>query len=191
MHHLKAQKKIFSGRPRKFPVSPLELFKSLPEGARAQLIDDVIVMEPAPTYAHQDALGTIFLSMANFVQARHLGKILFAPFDVYLDSKNVFQPDIFFVFAEHQHLISTSGLYGAPDLVVEALSPSTCQYDRGNKKNAYEKAGVREYWTINPDTSEVRGYRLVNGIFEALPSAHGLICSPLMGGEFRWIFRQC
>lgn len=142
MHHLKIRKENFHLRsgnifPVNYPQLPrtaMEVFKSLPEGVRAQLIGNLIVTEPASTYSHQDVLRGIFLSMANFIETRNLGKNLFAPLDVYLDEKNVFQPDILFVAAERAHLIRPNGFYGAPDLVVEVLSRSTAKYDRGNKK---------------------------------------------------------
>jgi len=72
-----------------------------------------------------------------------LGTVRYAPYDVYLDDKNAFQPDILFVRKENMHLIEEDGLYGAPDLVIEILSPSNSKYDLKVKKEVYERYGVK------------------------------------------------
>lgn len=166
------------------PRTAMDVFNSLPEGTRVQLIENVILMEPAPTYSHQHVLLEILLSMANFIRSQGLGQVLFAPFDVYLDQENAFQPDMLFVSRERLHLIKQNGLRGAPDLVVEILSPSTSGYDRTEKKLVYERSGVKEYWIIDPDTQVVQGFQLVKGMFEAFPPARDIIRSALLKAEF-------
>lgn len=79
-----------------------------------------------------------------------------------------------------------NGFHGAPDLVVEMLSPSTAKYDREDKMRVYARAGVKEYWLVNPQTHGVQGYRLGEGGFEALPPAAGVLESALLGGSFRF-----
>lgn len=166
------------------PRTGMEVFKSFPEGTRVQLIENMIVMEPAPVYLHQDVLCAIFLSLAGHVQQCGLGKVLVAPVDVYLDGSNAFQPDILFIAKERLCLLRENGLHGAPDMVIEILSPSTAKYDRGNKKRVYERNGVREYWIVDPHTRIVQGYRLLNGAFEALPATEGVLCSRLFRRKF-------
>lgn len=168
------------------PRTPMDIFKSLPEGTRVQLIEDVIMMEPCPAYSHQNMLLEILMPIANFIRSHRLGKVLFAPFDVYLDQENVFRPDMFFISRERLHLIKKNGLHGAPDLVAEVLSPSTSRYDRKDKKRVYEHSGVKEYWIIDPDTHMVQGFRLIDDIFKAFPSARGMIRSALLQAEFEF-----
>ena len=80
-------------RPHK-PRTPLDAFQSLPEGTRVQLIEDIMVVEPAPVYLHQHVLLKLSRKMAAYVEDHHLGEIVVAPLDVYLNGENVFQPDI-------------------------------------------------------------------------------------------------
>lgn len=168
------------------PRTPMEAFQSLPEGTRMQLIENVLIMEPAPTYLHQDILGELYFKMVTHVKDRRLGKVLVAPLDVYLDAENVFQPDIFFVSGERMHLMRENGFHGAPDLVVEMLSPSTAKYDRKDKMRVYSRTGVKEYWLVNPKTRLVQGYRLVKGGFNPFPPAEGVLSSALLGEAFNF-----
>lgn len=168
------------------PRTGMEVFKSLPEGTRVQLIENMIVMEPAPAYAHQGIAGKLYREIAGFAEKNKLGEVLHAPFDVYLDQENVFQPDILFVAAERLKMIRPNGLYGAPDLVAEILSPATRQYDREEKMQVYERCGVKEYWLIDPDTREARGYQLERSSFKALPFTKSLIHSVLLAAEFHF-----
>lgn len=71
-----------------------------------------------------------------------------APYEVYLDDENIFQPDIIVVLNDHLNLIKRKGLYGPPDLVIEILSSSTAKYDQEKKKSVYERYGVQEYWIV-------------------------------------------
>lgn len=82
--------------------------------------------------------------------------------DVYLEDENIFQPDILFISNENQHVIEEDGIHGAPDLVIEILSPGTAKYDLMKKKDVYERRGDKEYWIVNPETKLVQGYFLVN-----------------------------
>lgn len=169
---------------RRPPRMAMDIFKSLPEGTRVQLIEDKIVMEPAPVFLHQDIAADIYIAICLSVKQRDLGKVVFAPVDVYLDRKNAFQPDIIYISRERMGIIGKKGLYGAPDLIVEILSPSTSRYDRRDKKNVYERSGVKEYWLVDPATCIVQGYRLINEVFHALPPAKNVIRSVLLGDEF-------
>jgi Uma2 family endonuclease len=106
--------------------------------------------------------------------------------DNYFDDENVFQPDILFVSNERLHVIEEDGLYGAPDLVIEILSPSTAKYDLGEKKDVYERSGVKEYWIIDPATESVHGYFLTNGLFDEIANDKNIIRSRLLNTEFRF-----
>ncbi len=168
------------------PTTMMEVFKSLPEGTLVQLIENELVMTPAPLDVHQEVLGDVFVALANFVKRQDLGKVRIAPYDVFLDDHNAFQPDIVFVSSEKMHLIRKNGLHGAPDLVIEILSPSTGKYDLHQKKDVYERCGVQEYWVINPETKAAQGLRLVNNKFTALAPTEGHIRSKLLKTEIHY-----
>src|SRR5699024_7877380 len=105
-------------------------------------------------------------------------------YDVYLGERNAFQPDIVFISNERLSLIQEDGLHGAPDLVIEILSPSTAKYDLEEKKEVYERFGVKEYWTVEPVTRSVQGWLLVEGKFEEMTAQNGEIPSRLLNEVF-------
>lgn len=162
------------------PRSMMDVFKNLPEGTLTQLIENKLIMSPAPLDVHQEVIGEIFLSIAAYVKRHRLGKVRIAPYDVYLDAENAFQPDIVFVSNERLHTIKKNGLHGAPDLVIEVLSLATGRYDEKEKKKVYERCGVKEYWIINPADKAVQGFQLVDKAFRELPATEGVICSVLL-----------
>ena len=168
------------------PRTLLEVYKSLPEGTRIQLIEDNLVMSPAPLDRHQRVLVELCMLIRTFVKEHELGEVRIAPYDVYLDAKNAFQPDLVFIAKENVHLIQEDGLHVTPDLVLEVLSPSNLNYDMTSKKDVYERNGVKEYWMVDPKTNNTIGYSLVEGRFQSLPSVAGIISSPLFKNEFRF-----
>lgn len=151
-----------------------------------QLIENKIIMSPAPLDVHQEVIGEVFLSIAGYVKKHRLGKVRIAPYDVYLDAQNAFQPDIVFVSTERLHTIKRNGLHGAPDLIVEILSPATSKLDKQQKKNVYERCGVKEYWIIDPTDRSVYGYELVNNTFRDLPLTYGVLESRLLHTSFNF-----
>lgn len=157
------------------PRTLREVFESLPKGTLAQFISNQIIMSPAPTDLHQKAIDKIYRRLGDYVEKNSLGETRVAPYDVYFDGENVFQPDIVFIANENGHRIQTNGLHGAPDLVIEVLSPDTQRYEKGKKKTVYERNGVKEYWMVNPVDKTTKGFWWVNGGYEALPSEPGKI----------------
>ena len=132
------------------PKLTYEDYASLPDDERCELIDGELIPMPSPKEIHQSVSGTLFMSVGMFVRITGLGRIYFAPFDVILSPTNVVQPDLIFVSSARAHIITEDNIRGAPDLVVEILSPSTAGYDRTTKRNLYARHGVREYWLIDP-----------------------------------------
>ncbi|MCI9444610.1 MAG: Uma2 family endonuclease [Oscillospiraceae bacterium] len=128
-----------------------------------ELIDGkVVAMSPRPSVNHHQ----VSLNIAN-IFSRYLNGKTCRPFgdgvDLYLTEKDRFIPDGMVVCDPCK--IKRNGIYGAPDLVIEVLSPSTARYDRGHKKDAYEAAGVREYWIVEPDSRMIEVYLLTDGKF--------------------------
>jgi Uma2 family endonuclease len=140
------------------PQTMMELYKILPEGTRVQLINNKLIMSPAPLYVHFSIEKAIFRQLDLFVEKHKLGEVVFAPVDVYLDNENVYQPDIFFISNERKGIIKKDGIHGAPDLVIEILSPSNKRDDTVKKKEVYQKAGVKEYWYLDPETKTATGF---------------------------------
>ena len=123
-------------------------FARLPETNRViELINGEVVMPPSPMSVHQRLVRRI----SRFIEA-HMpgGEVMLAPMDVHLDGVNVFQPDVFWLAAESQCTEHDGYFYGAPELVVEVLSPSTSTQDRREKFVIYAGAGVLEYWMVDP-----------------------------------------
>ncbi|MCD6254819.1 MAG: Uma2 family endonuclease [Deltaproteobacteria bacterium] len=140
-----------------------EDYFSLPDTNRyVELSDGRIVMPPHPTFSHQEALKRLFLRLQAFVEKNNLGIVQIAPLPVRLWPGKIREPDIFFIGKEHSDRIGER-VCGVPDLVVEVISSSTERTDRIEKFLEYAKAGIREYWLIDPEKKTVEVYSLRGG----------------------------
>jgi Uma2 family endonuclease len=137
-------------------------YVQLPEGAPYELIHGELVMSPSPSTLHQRILRRIARALDAFLEHEGHGEILFAPMDVRLSEEDAVQPDLIFIAAEQSNIIGKQAIDGAPDLIVEILSPSTAYRDLTKKKRLYEQHGVREYWVIDPDEQTVEIFELAN-----------------------------
>jgi len=142
------------------------------DGQRWELIDGVpCAMTPGPGTMHQKILSRLSLLVGNFLQNGPC-QMFFAPCDVLLpeegmadeDVKDILQPDLFVVCDPHK--VKEKFIFGAPDWVVEILSPSTAKKDQQQKRRVYEKAGVKEYWIVCPVYATVSVFRLIAGRLE-------------------------
>ena len=148
-----------------------EDYRNTPDDVRYELLDGELIMVPAPNMAHQ-GISTVLLRLIDtFVFLRKLGKVFHAPTDVVFSDTEVVQPDVLFVSNERSHIITEDNIRGAPDLVIEILSPSTAGRDRTFKRTLYERYGVREYWMVDPAARNItvlvlgeKGYELA-GIY--------------------------
>jgi Uma2 family endonuclease len=138
------------------------------EGERYELFDGRAFMMASPTRLHQEISGAIFNKLYNFLEGKRCN-VYYAPFGVRLFPKKdksddtYFEPDIVVVCDPSK--LDDWGCNGAPDLVVEILSPSTVKHDLLYKFNKYLEAGVREYWIVDPDEKTVSVYVLEGGRF--------------------------
>ncbi len=132
-------------------------FAALPEGPPYfQLVEGELFFMATPTGLHQDIVLNVAFSIKSHLRAHPaLGKVRVAPSDVRFDDRNVFEPDVYFVSNERSHVLTPAGAAGAPDLIVEVLSPSTLRLDRQKKRGLYFRFGVRELWFIEPDDRRV------------------------------------
>jgi Uma2 family endonuclease len=125
-----------------------------------ELLNGRLVKKNAPSPRHQMILQNLNRSMDNHVYANKLGKVLFAPVDVFLDEYNAPHPDLVFVSKAKEKLITADGIMGVPDLVVEIVSPSSVVRDRVEKLKLYQKYQIPEYWIIDPVYESVEIYTL-------------------------------
>jgi Uma2 family endonuclease len=131
------------------------------DGQRYEIIEGVLYVAAAPTFAHQFSAFQLARLLADFADAAHLGLVLMAPFGVRLPGvADPVEPDIMFFRSGNEPQDGDKYFRGTPDLVVEVLSPGTSHVDRGVKFDAYEKAGVAEYWLADPRTRSITVYHL-------------------------------
>ena len=143
------------------PLLTVEHYKRLPEDSACyQLVEGEIHIAPAPNRYHQDISRNLEYILLDYLDQHPIGKLYDAPFDVYLDEHNVFQPDIVFVSKARLSILTDAGAEGTPDFVVEILSPKTAKLDRDNKRRVYARTAVQELWIIAPETRRIEVYLL-------------------------------
>ena len=138
----------------------VEDYRNWPEDERVELIDGVIYLMSSPKIRHQAVLAEIFYTLTGYIKKNGGPCMVFAsPIDVQLDrdDKTMVQPDIIIVCDRSK--LQEGEVYGAPDFIVEILSPSTGMRDMTLKLNKYKAAGVREYWTVDPVKRIVEVFR--------------------------------
>ena len=147
-----------------------EDYKRLPDdGWRYEVIEGELYMSPTPRTRHQRISARLAFAMTRFAQAQHLGEVLYAPIDVRLgELANPVQPDILFIRQDRLGIIKEEWVEGAPDLIVEILSPGNWIDDRRTKYRVYALAGVREYWIVDPDKRQIEVFALRGNDYEIL-----------------------
>lgn len=143
-----------------------EEWLAMDDDVRSELLHGVIYMMASPSYSHQKVSMELSRQLSNFLVGK-VCEVFSAPFDVRLYKKGdtVLQPDIVVVCDKSK--LNSKGCEGAPDLVIEILSPTTASYDQVTKFNEYLKAGVLEYWIVDPDAKVLIVYRLKNDSYIA------------------------
>ena len=135
------------------------------DSERWELIDGIPYAMASPSAIHQRILLELSRQLADFMDDKPC-EVFIAPFDVCLnaagdDDDDVFQPDIMVVCDDAK--ITEKNINGAPDMVIEILSPSSAKHDKFLKFNKYQRAGVREYWIVDTDTKTIQAHILENG----------------------------
>lgn len=127
----------------------------MPAGLRYELVEGDLRMVPSPSVSHQTVSKRFQRLLMEWIEDQGLGEVYNAPIDVVLDQHNVVQPDLLYISRERSGIITKANIQGAPDLVVEILSPSTTEWDRVTKRRAYERYGVRELWVVDPEGQSI------------------------------------
>ena len=155
-----------------------------PDDERYELLDGELIVAPAPNSAHQRIDIRLGVLLHLFVNEGNLGEVFTAPYDVVLSETDVVQPDLLFISNEHAYIITPANAHGAPDLVVEILSPSTAERDRTFKRALYARYGVHEYWLVDPETRTVTVLLLDDGVFAEVAhyGAGQTLTSPTLPG---------
>jgi Uma2 family endonuclease len=141
----------------------LEDFENLPESLdRYEILQGELIVSPPPVFEHQDIVQKISMALGTVVTAGKLGAVITSPVGVRLTPTNIVQPDILFLANAKRKLVVGGIVDGAPDLIVEVLSPSTQHYDRVRKMALYRESGVQEYWIVDPIKRAFEVYELVD-----------------------------
>lgn len=149
------------------------------DGRRHEIIDGEYYVNPAPNIKHQIVVMNLSERLSPFVRGRGLGRVLCAPCDVLLGEHGILQPDVLFVSMERMSIVTPDNVQGAPDLVIEVLS-SNRDYDERVKYQAYELAGVSEYWIIDTGNESARVFRRSGGKFAPVPIDGDILTTPLL-----------
>ena len=138
------------------------------DGECYEIVQGVLVMSPSPEFIHQKFVTRLTMYLGQTIILNHLGEVITSPFDVVLAPQEVYQPDIVVLLNKHLERLQKQCVMGAPDLVVEVISPSSKLYDRVNKHMVYEKAGIPEYWLVNPRQQIIELFALEGGKYYSL-----------------------
>jgi len=149
-------------------------YARLPDnGMRYEVIEGNLYTSPAPRPRHQIAVGRLLFRIMTYLEASELGQVFTSPIDVrFPDVADPVQPDLVFIPTDRSDMVKDKWIEGVPDLLVEVLSPSRPGHDRKIKFDAYARAGVREYWIVDPEeriieVNVMRGEAYAVAVFRA------------------------
>jgi Uma2 family endonuclease len=155
-------------------------FARLPDdGNRYEIIAGDLYVTPAPTLIHQRIVTRLVGTLDSFVREYSLGELFVGPVDVLFAEGDYLEPDLAFVRADRTAILKERGIEGAPDLVIEVVSPSTAGRDRTLKRERYAAYGVAEYWVVDANTRRVEIYR---GFDAAEIATESFTWKPVEGG---------
>ena len=157
------------------------------DGKRHELIDGEHYVTPSPNTRHQEIAGTIHGLIWTWLEAHPLGQLFFAPYDVVFSTVDIVEPDLLYLSNERAAAVITPlHAKGVPELVVEIVSKGTRKRDETIKRRLYERAGVSEYWIVDPDIEVVRVSRRAGDRFERpvelSREAGDVLTTPLLPG---------
>jgi len=151
---------------------------------KVEILNNKLIIVASPSSIHQRISNKLSNKLTNFVEDDNLGEIFCAPMDTKFDDDNVEQPDIMFIAITRFDIIEENVINGAPDLVIEIISPANKKQEMIEKQALYERKGVKEYWTIHPKKRAIKVETLENNTFEIFSEGRqeGVIQSKLLEG---------
>jgi Uma2 family endonuclease len=164
------------------PYTADDLAQMPDDGRRYEVLGGELIVSPSLSDRHQTVLTELMLAVGPFIREQRLGKMFPAPFDVYFDERNSFQPDLVIVLRQNLRRIHRNRIVGPPDLIMEIISPSSRVTDRVKKAAAYARFGVSEYWLVDPDTETILGQELHGDHYVPIPLSDGSIRSNILEG---------
>jgi Uma2 family endonuclease len=158
-----------------------DLFSLPDDGRRYEIIEGVLFEMPSPTLLHAVVMRNLVLLLSQ-ITARLGGELFFAPLDVFFAGANPVQPDILVILRDGSARPVARGIEGPPDLIVEILSPSNRVHDLLTKRALYGRAGVREYWIVDPENQSIELLTPSGDALVTTPAASGVqqMHSPLL-----------
>jgi Uma2 family endonuclease len=160
-----------------------DLLNTPDDGNRYEILDGELIVSAAPVKRHQRMLYLLLLAFASHIEPRHLGHLYFAPVDVMFGTSNVVEPDLIFIRRDRLHIYQDRVVTGAPDIILEALSPTSRVRDLNVKFKLYETAGVPEYWVADPETPGLMLFVLnASGRYEQVHPVDGFLHSHMLPG---------
>ena len=156
------------------------------DGRRHEIIDGEHFVTPSPDTKHQRVSKRLTVAMERYLEHHRIGEVFAAPFDIVFSDLNVVEPDLLYISRERADVLTDKHVRGAPDLVVEILSPGTRKTDEVTKRKLYEGFGVREYWIVDPELDTIKVYRHVDEAFtrtaELSAERGDVLTTPLLPG---------
>ena len=150
-----------------------------------ELLNEKLVRRTAPSVTHQRISRKLLRLLDTFVTEKDLGEVFCAPIDVYFDGGNGVQPDLSFIKKERLFIIENEDyINGAPDLIVEVISPGSVRRDKVDKKDLYQRFAVKEFWLIDPQNQTIEIYIIENDAYKLhdFQEQKGKIASILLEG---------
>ena len=144
-----------------------EEYAALNDGQKYEIVNGVLYITLTPDVAHQEAVVRFVYYLLSCVEFPGLGRVLLAPCDVELASNTIVQPDVLVVLKAHKGRVTRSHIVGAPDVAIEVSSPGTATYDRREKYDLYGRAGVQEYWLVDPVAQVIEVLSLEDGRYQS------------------------
>jgi Uma2 family endonuclease len=158
-----------------------DLLRMPEDGYRYEIIGGELFVSASPNKKHQWTSGRLYGTLFNHVIENDVGEVYHAPVDVRLSPHDIVVPDLIFITRDRRGIYGDQVVEGAPDLVVEILSPSTRTRDLGLKLALYARVGVREYWVADPDARTLVIYALTNeGGYRLIEPVNGIIRSTVL-----------
>jgi Uma2 family endonuclease len=128
-----------------------------------ELLNGELVKKSSPTPRHQLIVVRLIIALTRHNETAQIGGVvLTAPVDVFVDDENVPQPDVLYISEARREIITSDGVMGAPDLVMEVISPSSVDRDRNLKRRLYQRLGAQEYWILDPNNQTIEVFTLTS-----------------------------